>query len=334
MGCGGSRENIEDSLCMPGAPSKSLVFGKGSISLRLNLEKCPNSHPLLVSKTAKRKCSSCSQYADCFYSCRDCKYKACIECYKPQFKRKSTQLCPKAQKVVWLKAEANNVCRICERKGVAGYYSEQDNYFVCSGNCRRIKNSQTCPNGHSLEWHKLSHRRKCEVCGRRDDRIVECKLCEFVACHYCTEVKHANMLYNNKLKLMSKANKMLLKHPRFEMYRPKFQLILKGNLGNRSQIVRSQSVLKSAIDTRLRQPMFYNNMKSIRNSKKASLRQIGESSVILVDGGNEMNLNITRRSLGRTKLSSYDKTANYKRDRYGRKLYWKCNSLYNYIYFL
>jgi len=153
-------------------------------------ENCPNGHPLIWTCTAyAQQCDVCKENDTSFYTCTLCNYNICTTRCKPKNNVKKVNQCPNGHDLKWLKDSYGNECQACDAKNVPGFLCEIDGYFVCSAKCKKIRNAHYCPNGHNLEWHKVTHGKRCEVCGRRDDQIYECKGCDFTACHYCKEGK-------------------------------------------------------------------------------------------------------------------------------------------------
>ena len=170
--------------------------------IQTSSDQCPNFHPLIWSRTSQQEvCNVCSQPDTSFYTCAQCNYRVCTTHCKPRFATataKSSSQCPNGHNLTWRKNAFSTKCQTCGTQGGAGYLCEEDKYFVCSKECKKIKAVHLCPNGHMLEWHKLIHAKKCEICGRKDDQIYECKACQFTLCHICKENKESQIKMNKE----------------------------------------------------------------------------------------------------------------------------------------
>ena len=290
MGCNGSNEHVENTINdLPLDNKEPLILSKNTVTVKLNLEKCPNNHSLFVSKTNKLKCSSCGEYSTSFYTCSECKYKSCNRCYRPKFKKKP---CSTVQELIWRRHNVNNKCTVCNRTGLSGYYRKEDNYFICSNKCKKIENANICPNGHSLEWRKVVPKKICEVCKRKDEQVLECRKCEFVVCCYCTRGKYSASV--NKLRVIKKFNNLLLKYPRFNMYKACLPLTHKKNGLSKSQVMKNKSVLRSTSNLKVNQSLL-KDLKPTRNPTKLTLRQI-KGPQLISKSRNIMTLDVTGES--------------------------------------
>jgi len=166
----------------------------------------PNNHLLLSSETKINiVCNVCCNKVKILYSCSQCSYGICVKCVGE--KEKYKKVCPEGHIMTWYKNIPTHQakCSSCYKKCSSGFFCKKDNYLICSNNCVKIKGINLCPNKHSLESHKVTHWRRCELCGRRDNQIFDSHACQFTVCHFCKEVKH-----NNQRKIPNKSTKTQL----------------------------------------------------------------------------------------------------------------------------
>ncbi len=152
---------------------------------------CPQGHTLLREQVESPKfCSVCGGKDKVFFVCRDCDYRICTTKCRQAPTVQGALHCPSGHSLRWVRNSDGYACSVCEKKGCAGgYLCQEDGYFVCVPGCRKLRSVQSCPNGHMLEWHKITHSKKCDACGRRDDQVYECRECDFAVCHLCKESK-------------------------------------------------------------------------------------------------------------------------------------------------
>eukprot|EP00826_Nyctotherus_ovalis_P053086 TRINITY_DN683_c0_g3_i1.p1 TRINITY_DN683_c0_g3~~TRINITY_DN683_c0_g3_i1.p1 ORF type:complete len:303 (-),score=61.16 TRINITY_DN683_c0_g3_i1:61-927(-) len=216
MGCGTtSKTRVNDSAIQSSNNACS------STNCPTPASKCK--HTLAISKsTVEQKCNRCGRTHLVMYLCSLCGTFVCDECGdKSKPCTEQARNCPTGHSMVWHKRLVSVKCRICDKKGNPGYFCKHDNYFICTVGCKKLKKSHLCPNRHSLEWHKLSHGKTCDVCGRRDDRVFECKPCKFISCHYCKELQGSAEKPKASLSRGSKSTVRLPVHSKAEKYRVK-----------------------------------------------------------------------------------------------------------------
>lgn len=170
------------------------------------LDTCPNGHHALIwEKTPKpESCSRCGEPDTVFFGCHECGHRICANKCRPGAYGRSTVRCPNGHELKWGRnVTANYACNVCEKPGCpSGFMCVEDGYFVCVPGCRKIRSAKFCPNGHALEWHKVTRSIRCDACGRMDNQVYTCASCSFAACHLC---KGDNRLTRSRLRLVKKA---------------------------------------------------------------------------------------------------------------------------------
>ena len=136
-----------------------------------SITECPKGHLLSWVKEIKEMlCNNCGEHDYIFYICQKCDYRICTTHCKP-IEEKNSKMCPNGHILMWKKNAIKYNCVVCDKRGGPGYICVKDNFFICSTKCRKINNTNLCPNGHKTEWHKITHSQQRQSGAQRYDQV-------------------------------------------------------------------------------------------------------------------------------------------------------------------